>query len=85
MFLTLISLVRNNNVDTAQAGHIGGSDVELGLLHGASPSPTTEQQEDESAYEIPPTPAAGTADTRRNLPEVIDALVWFFRSLGPDG
>jgi hypothetical protein len=82
VFLTIIFLVRNNKVNTARAGHLGASDVELGLLHGASPSPTT--NEDETVYEIPPTPATGAADHRHNLHEVIDALVWFSRSLRGD-
>jgi hypothetical protein len=79
VFLTIIFLVRNNNVETARAGHLDASDVELGLLYGASPSPTT--NEDESVYEISPTPAISAAGHRDNLLEVIDALVWFSRSL----
>jgi hypothetical protein len=73
--------VRNNNVDTTRADHLGVSDVELGLLHGASPN------EGETVYEIPPTPATdatGVARHRHSLHEVIDALVWFSRSLRAD-
>jgi hypothetical protein len=79
VFLTVIFLVQNNNVETARAGHLDATDVELGLLHGASPMPIT--NDDESVYEIPPTPAISAAGHRHNLLEVIDALVWFSRSL----
>lgn len=75
--LTVILSERN----TVNIGsHEDPSDIELGLLAGASPSPTT--QEDDPEYPTRLRSPADTSDHRKNVHEVIgDALEVFSKHL----
>jgi hypothetical protein len=77
VFLTVIFLDR----DTVNVGsHEDPPDIELGLLAGASPSPTA--QKDDPEYSTPLRSPADASDHRQTVHEVIgDALEVFSKHL----